>query len=66
MCAAVGHNHPAIVAAIKESADSAVHMFSGVIPESVARLSKKLADWLPAPLKRSLFINTGSTPTRRP
>lgn len=60
MCATIGHNHPAIVAAIKESADSAVHMFSGMIPETVARLAKKLADWLPAPLKRSLFINTGS------
>ena len=48
MCATIGHNHPAIVAAIKESADSAVHMFSGMIPESVARLAKKLADWLPA------------------
>ena len=60
MCATIGHNHPAIVAAIKESADSAVHMFSGMIPQSVARLARKLADWLPAPLKRSLFVNTGS------
>ncbi len=29
MCATVGHNHPAIVSAIKESCDSAIHMFSG-------------------------------------
>jgi 2,2-dialkylglycine decarboxylase (pyruvate) len=60
MCATIGHNHPAIVAAIKESADRAVHMFSGMIPESVARLARKLGEWLPKPLKRSLFINTGS------
>ena len=60
MCATVGHNHPAIVAAIKESCDTAVHLFSGMIPEPVAKLAKKLADWLPAPLRRSLFVNTGS------
>jgi 2,2-dialkylglycine decarboxylase (pyruvate) len=60
MCATIGHNHPAIVSAIKDSADRAVHMFSGMIPESVARLAKKLGEWLPKPLKRSLFINTGS------
>lgn len=60
MCATIGHNHPAIIAAIKESADKAVHLFSGMIPESVAQLAKKLATWLPAPLKRSLFVNTGS------
>ena len=47
MCATIGHNHPAIVAAIKQSADTGVHMFSGMIPESVARLAKKLAEWLP-------------------
>ncbi|HVY42640.1 MAG TPA: aspartate aminotransferase family protein [Hyphomicrobiaceae bacterium] len=60
MCATIGHNHPAIVSAIKESADRAVHMFSGMIPESVAKLAKTLAAWLPKPLKRSLFVNTGS------
>ncbi len=60
MCATVGHNHPAIVAAIKESCDTAVHLFSGMIPEPVAKLARKLADWLPAPLRRSLFVNTGS------
>ncbi|HEX4894662.1 MAG TPA: aspartate aminotransferase family protein [Hyphomicrobiaceae bacterium] len=60
MCATIGHNHPAIVAAIKESADRAIHMFSGMIPETVARLARKLAGWLPPPLKRQLFVNTGS------
>jgi 2,2-dialkylglycine decarboxylase (pyruvate) len=60
MCATIGHNHPAIVAAIKESADKAIHLFSGMIPETVARLAHKLAAWLPPPLKRQLFVNTGS------
>jgi 2,2-dialkylglycine decarboxylase (pyruvate) len=60
MCATVGHNHPAIVRAIKESCDTAIHMFSGMIPETVVKLAQKLGEWLPPPLKRSLFVNTGS------
>jgi 2,2-dialkylglycine decarboxylase (pyruvate) len=60
MCATVGHNHPAIVTAIRESCDTALHLFSGMISEPVARLARTLGDWLPSPLKRSLFVNTGS------
>jgi 2,2-dialkylglycine decarboxylase (pyruvate) len=60
MCATVGHNHPAIVRAIKESCDTAIHLFSGMIPETVVKLAQKLGEWLPPPLKRSLFVNTGS------
>ena len=60
MCATVGHNHPAIVDAVRRSGDEALHMFSGMIPEVVVKLARKLAKWLPAPLKRSLFVNTGS------
>ena len=60
MCATIGHNHPAITSAIMHSCDTAVHMFSGMIPEPVVTLGKMLADWLPAPLQKSLFLNTGS------
>ena len=61
MCATVGHNHPAIVAAMQRAGERALHLFSGMIPDTVAELGRKLAeDWLPAPLKRSLFVNTGS------
>jgi 2,2-dialkylglycine decarboxylase (pyruvate) len=60
MCATVGHSHPAVVAAIKDSAGHAIHLFSGMIPESVARLARKIADLVPRPLKRSLFVSTGS------
>ncbi|MBT6276793.1 MAG: aspartate aminotransferase family protein [Chromatiales bacterium] len=61
MCSTLGHNHPAIVRAIEESARQALHFFSGMIPEVVAELAKTLADdWLPPPLTRSLFLNTGS------
>ena len=60
MCATVGHNHPAIVAALEKSAKTAIHMFSGMIPKAVVELAIKLAEWLPHPLKKSLLINTGS------
>ncbi len=60
MCATLGHNHPAITRAIKESCDTALHMFSGMIPEPVVKLAKALADWLPSPLRKSLFLSTGS------
>lgn len=60
MCATLGHNHPAITAAIRHSCDTALHMFSGMIPEAVVKLGKLLAEWLPPPLQKSIFLNTGS------
>src|SRR6185436_2060924 len=60
MCATVGHNHPNIVAAIRKSCDTALHLFSGMIPRSVVALADALAKILPKPLSRSLFLNTGS------
>ena len=60
MCATLGHNHPAITRAVSQSCNDALHMFSGMIPEAVVRLGQKLADWLPSPLQKSLFLSTGS------
>jgi 2,2-dialkylglycine decarboxylase (pyruvate) len=60
MCATVGHNHPNIVAAIKKSCDTALHLFSGMIPRSVVQLADALAKILPKPLTKALFLNTGS------
>jgi 2,2-dialkylglycine decarboxylase (pyruvate) len=60
MCATVGHNHPNIVAAIKRSCESALHLFSGMIPRSVVQLSEAIARIVPKPLRKSLFVNTGS------
>ena len=60
MCATVGHNHPNIVAAIKKSCETALHLFSGMIPHSVVQLAEALAKIVPKPLNKSLFVNTGS------
>ncbi|NYT26053.1 aspartate aminotransferase family protein [Alcaligenaceae bacterium] len=61
MCATVGHNHPEIVKAIEEAGRRAYHLFSGMIPEVVARLAKQVAtEWMPQGLTKSIFINTGA------
>ena len=60
MCATVGHNHPNIVAAIRKSCETALHLFSGMIPRSVVQLSQEIARLVPKPLSKSLFVNTGS------
>ena len=48
MCATVGHNHPAIVAAVHAAGTKAFHLFSGMIPEVVAELGQTLAQRLDA------------------
>ena len=60
MCATVGHSHPNIVAAIKKSCDTALHLFSGMIPRSVVQLAEALSRIVPRPLRKSLLLNTGS------
>ena len=51
MCATVGHNHPRIVEAIKKSCESALHLFSGMIPRSVVDLAAAMAKILPKPCR---------------
>lgn len=61
MCATIGHNHPAIVQAVQRAGEEAYHLFSGMIPEVVAELSRELAcSWMPQGLSKSILINTGS------
>jgi 2,2-dialkylglycine decarboxylase (pyruvate) len=61
MCATIGHNHSAIVEAVRLAGENAFHLFSGMIPEVVARLAATLArDWMPSGLSKSIFVNTGS------
>ena len=64
MCATIGHNHPAIVEAVRRAGEKAYHFFSGMIPEVVAELAQVLArDWLPGDLSKTIFVNTGSEAT---
>ena len=59
MCATIGHNHPRIVEAIRESCEGALHLFSGMLSPAVVALSQRLAGMLPSHLSRALFLSTG-------
>jgi 2,2-dialkylglycine decarboxylase (pyruvate) len=59
MCSTLGHSHPEIVEAIRGACDEAIHLFSGMLSPSVIGLAKALAEILPAPLTKSMFLSTG-------
>lgn len=60
MSAILGHNHPRIVAAMKEAADEPMHLFSGLLTEPVVRLAEVLADLLGPNLTKSVLLSTGA------
>lgn len=60
MCSALGHRPPAVVAAIKEAADTLIHASSMFFNVQEVRLGQKLSEILPAPLKRSIFLESGA------
>src|ERR687891_2103934 len=60
MCATLGHNHPAVVAAIQSSCANAIHLFSWLLAPQVVELARELAALLPPQLQKVLLLNTGS------
>lgn len=60
MCAALGHNHPTVTAAIKEAADTLIHAHSSYYNVQEIRLAARLAQVMPAGLEKSLFLQSGS------
>lgn len=60
MCATLGHNHPAVVAAIRRSCERALHLFSWVLSPEVVELCRELAALLPPQLQKVILLNTGS------
>ncbi|MDZ5609544.1 aspartate aminotransferase family protein [Bacillus pseudomycoides] len=57
----VGHRHPKVVQAIKDSADCLTHGPSGVIMyESILRLAEELGEVLPPKLDCFFFANSGT------
>ncbi len=60
-CAAHGHNHPAIVAAIREQAVKLSHvMFGGFTHEKAIELAERLGEMAPEGLDRVFFADSGS------
>ncbi len=60
MCAALGHNHPTVVAAIKEACDRLIHAHSSYYNVEEIRLAARLAQIMPQGLEKSLFLQSGS------
>src|SRR3977135_100332 len=60
MCAALGHNHPAVTAAIKQACDTLIHSHSSYFNVQEIRLAERLAGVMPAGLEKSLFLQSGS------
>lgn len=60
MCAALGHSHPRIAAAIEESARTLVHCGSTILNTKEVELAKELGQIVPRPLQKSTFMTSGS------
>jgi 2,2-dialkylglycine decarboxylase (pyruvate) len=60
MCAALGHNHPRIVAAIKAACDTMLHAHSSHYNVKEITLAARLGALMPDPLQKSLFGESGS------
>jgi 2,2-dialkylglycine decarboxylase (pyruvate) len=63
MCSTLGHNHPAVVDAIRRSSGRAFHLFSGLLSPEVVELGRQLTALLPPSLTKVIFLNTGSEST---
>jgi 2,2-dialkylglycine decarboxylase (pyruvate) len=60
MCSLLGHNHPAIVQAIKKSCDDSLHLLSTMLSPPVVQFCQELIAILPEGLDKAMLINTGS------
>ncbi len=56
----VGHQHPKIIAAIKQQADTLMYVYAGAATEVRARLGEKLAGILPGHLNKTFFTLGGA------
>lgn len=59
MCSTIGHNHPAIIAALAESAEKPIHLYTYMLDESVIELARRLGELLPEKLGKIMFLSTG-------
>lgn len=60
MCATIGHNHPRIVEALRQSAERIVHLDARLLGTATILLAERLAALLPWPLEKSIFLSTGA------
>lgn len=60
MCSLLGHNHQAIIEAIKKSCSDSIHLLSTMLSPPVLQLCRELTDMLPSGLDKVMLLNTGS------
>lgn len=63
MSSLLGHSHPEIVEVVRRYMGELDHFLSNMITQHVIDLAERLARFLPAPLEKSFFLNTGSEVT---
>ena len=63
ICSTLGHNHPRINSAIRQTLDEVVHLNSWMLSEPVLALAERLVGLFPEPLDRVVLLNTGSEAT---
>lgn len=59
MCATLGHNHPAMVAAIERACGESIHLDSTKLSPAVIELAESLCALLPPSLQKVQFLSTG-------
>lgn len=60
MCAALGHNHPRIVQALQDSAETLIHSHMSMLNDREIILAARLAEITPHGMNRSMFLTSGS------
>jgi len=60
MCAWLGHNHPTIVDAVHDACESLIHAHSSYYNDKEIELAERLGNLLPAPLQKSMFLQSGA------
>jgi 2,2-dialkylglycine decarboxylase (pyruvate) len=60
MCAALGHNHPRVSAAIRDACETMLHAHSSHFNVREIELAAKLGGIVPPPLQKSLFGESGA------
>lgn len=63
MSSLLGHSHPEIVEVVRNQVGELDHLLSNMITQPVVDLAARLAKFLPKPLEKSFFLNTGSETT---
>jgi len=59
ICSTIGHNHPRIVTAVKQSLNDVIHLNSWMLSEPVLALAERLARLVPPSLNKVILVNTG-------